>query len=60
MRIIVVVPHTGTRRKRRWAKNDLVVSVVEKPIGGRRMAAVIDGLLGDLFAPEGRDLQGTA
>ncbi len=44
LRIILVVSPGMKRRKRRWPKNDLVVSVLEKPFGTRRIAAAIHAI----------------
>ena len=44
LRIILVVSPGMRRRKRRGPKNDLVVSVLEKPFGTRRIAAAINAI----------------
>ncbi len=59
LKIILVVPPGRTGRKRRQPKNGLVVNVLEKPFGGRRIAAAINGLPVDLLTPEERTLQAT-
>lgn len=41
VRIILAVPQGRKVPKRKWTESDLVVSVLEKPFGARRIAAVI-------------------
>jgi len=52
LRVILVAPAGTSGRKRRWSKNDLVVSVLEKPLGSRPITAVINSLPVDFLAPE--------
>lgn len=44
LRIILVVPSGMAGRKTQHPKNDLIVTVLEKPFGIRRLAATIGGL----------------
>jgi hypothetical protein len=59
LRIILVVPPGRTGRKHRRPKNELVVGVLEKPFGTRRIAAVISGSPADSLTLEGSNLQVT-
>ena len=56
LKITLVVPPGMTGRKRYRPKNDQVVSVLEKPFGSRRIAAVIDDFPVDLPIPEDKNL----
>ncbi len=52
LKITVVVPSGTTGWKRRRPKNDLTVNVLEKPLGSRRLAAVINSFPVDFLTPE--------
>jgi hypothetical protein len=54
LRVIVAAPPGMAGRRRRWLRNDLVVSVLEKPFGCRQIAEVISRSLAALPAPEER------
>jgi excisionase family DNA binding protein len=45
LRIVAVVPRRMAGRKRRLAKMDSVIGVLEKPLGGHEVAEVIDDFL---------------
>jgi len=53
-RIIVAVPPPMKGRKHRWPRNDLVVGVIEKPFGRRRVAGVINSFLSDFLDAKGQ------
>ena len=52
LKVTLVVPPGASGRKHAWPKNDLVVNVLEKPFGSRRIAAVINNFPVDFLAPE--------
>ncbi|MFH1919839.1 MAG: helix-turn-helix domain-containing protein [Planctomycetota bacterium] len=52
LRVIVVVPAGTAGWKHGWRKHDLVVSVLEKPLGSRPITAVINSLPVDSLVPE--------
>ena len=56
LKVTLVVPPGTTGRKRARPKNDLVVNVLEKPFGSRRIAAVINNFPVDFLTPEDSNL----
>ena len=56
LKVTLVVPPGTTGRKHVWSKNDLVVNVLEKPFGSRRIAAVINNFPVDFLTPEDSNL----
>ena len=52
LRVIVAAPPGKAARRRGWMKNDLIISVLEKPFGSRQVAEVVSGALTALPAPE--------
>jgi len=60
VRILVAASPAMMGRKQRYSKSDLVVGVLEKPFGSRRIAAIVDSFLVDFLTPEDGQVQATA